>query len=167
MTNTVTVRVAKEADVTTVDALLARSYPVLLRPHYPAALLDRAMPYLARAKPALVTCGTYYVALLDGMVVGAGGWTIADSDRASANVRHVVTDHKHVRKGVGRALMTRVLVDAANSGATRMHCLSTLNARPFYAALGFKTVGSLDFPIADDVEFPAIEMEIDLQKFVR
>jgi len=45
-------------------------------PGYPAELLARAVPLMARANPALLRCGTYYLAQgPEGDVLGCGGWT--------------------------------------------------------------------------------------------
>lgn len=163
----VIVRVATEADIPSIDELLSHSYSVLLKPHYASELLDKVLPDIGRVQPDLVTCGTYYVVVLDGAVVGAGGWTFSapggrDSQRRVANVRHVVTDHRHVRKGIARALMERVFADARAAGASRMHCLSTRTAEPFYNAMRFVSVAPIDLTLRNGAVFPAIEMERNL-----
>ncbi len=151
MPETLTVRVAGPADLSAIDGLLARSYPILLKPDYAPSTLVLALPLISRANPALVRSGSYYVVEEAGLVVGAGGWTRAASPgratgtrRAVAHIRHVVTDHGRTRRGIGRALMARVLADAADSGATTVECLSTRTAVPFYRACGFADLGPVD-----------------------
>ncbi len=163
-----TVRTATRADIAAVDALLARSYPRLLRPDYPPSVLVTALPILSRAQPALVTSGTYYLAEEDGRLLGAGGWTAAipgggGFERGRANVRHVITDDRAVRRGVGRVILTHVLDQAAEAGMTWIHCLSTLTAVPFYRAMGFGLIGSVTVPLAPGIAFPAMAMRRDLQ----
>ena len=77
------------------------------------------------------------------------------------HVRHVATDARAARRGVGRAVMERVMYDAREGGARRLSSLSTLTAVRFYEALGFRTMRPilLRFGGAD---FPAVEMERDL-----
>lgn len=167
LTMGLTVRAAGEDDISAVDSLLSRSYPVLLKDDYSDALLQKVLPLIAQAQPALVTCGTYYVAEIDGSCVGAGGWTLQvpgekHSEPGRANVRHLVTDALHLRKGIGRALMAHVLKETKAAGATWIHCMSTRTAEPFYAAVGFKTIGQIEVLLAPNLGFPAIEMRLDL-----
>lgn len=164
----IAIRPAGRADIAAVDALLARAYPRLLKADYPPSLLVTALPLISRAQPRLVTCGTYHVACDGaGRIVGAGGWTAAAPgdgrrDPGRANVRHVVTDDRETRKGIGRRLMTHILDEARASGATWMHCLSTRTAVPFYAAMGFERLGDTLIPLRPGIEFPAVAMRRDL-----
>lgn len=165
--NVVKVRVATLADVAAVDALLARSYPRLLRPDYQPSVMVLAVPLISRAKPALVTCGTYFVVELGGAIIGSGGWTLAHpgggrTAQGTANVRHVVTDHRSVRRGVGRALIAHILSTARLAGVTRLECLSTLTAVPFYQAMGFVSRGPLIIALAPGIDFPAVSMARDI-----
>lgn len=157
------VRAATGADVPSVDTLLARAYPRLLKADYAPSMMVLALPLISRAKPALVTCGTYYVVEQDGAIIGAGGWTRAAPGRGVArpgvgNIRHVVTDDRQVRRGVGRALMAHILTQAKAAGVGRLDCLSTLTARPYYQAMGFVASGPVTVPLADGIDFPAIAM---------
>lgn len=163
---TLTVRPTTGADIAVVDALLARSFPALLKADYPPSLIVTAVPRLARAQPDLLRCGTYYVVEdAEGVVVGAGGWTRAGrlrlrgSGRGVAHVRHVVTDHRRTREGIGRALMARIFQEASADGVGLLECQSTLTARPFYAACGFRELGPVRVPIMAGLDFPAIHMQ--------
>ncbi len=161
------VRAATMADVAAVDALLARAYPKLLKADYAPSMMVMALPLIARAKPSLVTCGTYFVVEQAGAIIGAGGWTTAAPGRGQVrsgqgNIRHVVTDDRQVRRGVGRALMTHIVQTATAAGVRRLECLSTLTARPFYQAMGFVVAGPVTVPLAQGIEFPAIAMWRDL-----
>ncbi len=99
------IRPTTAADLAAVDALLARSYPKLLKADYPASVLVTALPVIARAQPKLITCGTYYVVQEDGQILGAGGWTPDKDVTDLGHIRHVVTDDRALRRGVGRRLM--------------------------------------------------------------
>ena len=158
-----TVRRATLADIGAVDALLGRSYGPLLRADYPPSTLVLALPRMARAQPRLLASGRYFLAEEEGRVLGAGGWSPEPPGGGApvpglGHVRHVATDARAVRRGVGRAIMGRVMEDARSAGVARLSCLSTLTAVPFYAALGFRVMRPvmLRFGGAD---FPAVEME--------
>ncbi len=153
-------------DIGAVDALLRRSYGALLRADYPPSTLVLALPTMARAQPALLASGRYFVAEEDGKILGVGGWS-AEPPRGGApvpglgHVRHVATDARVARRGVGRAVMGHVVSNAAAAGVRRMLCLSTLSAMPFYAALGFGTLRPLTLQI-NGAPFPVMEMAYEL-----
>lgn len=151
------------ADLADVDALLARVYPRLLKPDYPPSVLVTALPIISRANPALLSSGTYYVAITDmGAIVGAGGWTPDRRDAELGHIRHVVTNDRLLRCGIGRALLTQCFHAAAASGITCLECWSTRTAEPFYAAMGFVTQGAIDIELRPGIIFPALRMSMRL-----
>jgi len=161
------VRRATPADLAAIDALLARSYPALLKGAYPPSLLVTAIPLMAKAQPRLIASGTYFVVEIEDEIVGAGGWTAATppgqrARRGVGNIRHVVTDHTRTRQGIGRALMTHIFSDARAAGARKLDCLSTLMAVPFYEAVGFRVLGPVLIQLRPGIDFPAMAMERDL-----
>ena len=167
MNRILTLRRTTFADLAAVDALLATSYPRLLAPDYPPSTLVMALPIISRARPELLTSGRYFVVLDGTQVVGAGGWSahapMQGGDTArTGHVRHVVTDHKQQRRGIGRTLMTRVLADAQAAGMTRLECLSTRTAVPFYTAIGFHRGADVLVPLRPGIDFPAVQMVMDL-----
>lgn len=159
-----TLRTATAADIGGIDALLARAYPRLLKADYPPSLLVMAIPRIARAQPALIASGTYHVACDDeGRILAAGGWTRAapgggQMTRATGHVRHVATDDRQTRRGLGRALLTRIIDEARGQGLTRLDCLSTLTALPFYRALGFTGDSRLTVSLGPGIDFPVIAL---------
>jgi GNAT superfamily N-acetyltransferase len=169
MTPTLSLRHASPADLSAVDALLARSYPRLLAADYPPSTLVLAVPRIMRARPELLASGTYFLAEdPEGRVLAAGGWSrgaptpmgaIADT----GHVRHVATDPDVVRKGVGRALMARVMQDAREAGMQWLNCLSTRTAVPFYAELGFRPLHEAEITLAPGIVFPVLRMMADLR----
>ncbi|WP_316014222.1 GNAT family N-acetyltransferase [Roseobacter sp. HKCCA0434] len=127
------VRTAISDDIPGIDALLARSYPRLLAADYPPSVLFTALPLISRAQPALVTTA------------------------AVGHVRHVASDPERLRRGIARRLLEHVIAKARAAGLTRLDCLSTRTAVPFYEAMGFGVVAPRDIPLAPAITFPAIE----------
>jgi len=167
MIDDITFRIAGRDDLAGIDALLARSYPRLLKADYPASVLVTALPIISRARPDLVVSGSYWVALSAGGMVGAGGWTRgAPGDGgetpALGHVRHLVTDDRMVRRGIGRGLMGRAMAQARDAGVRRLDCLSTRTAVPFYAAIGFVAMGEVEVPLRPGISFPAVRMVCEL-----
>lgn len=167
--SSLTLRLATPGDLAAVDALLARSYPRLLAADYPPSTLVLAIPRIARARPELLASGSYFLAEdAAGRIVGAGGWTasapVGATPAGTGHVRHVATDPDALRQGVGRALMLLVFHEARAAGISRLECLSTRTAVPFYAALGFRTLGPVEVPLAPGILFPAVRMQADLTR---
>ncbi|WP_415403742.1 GNAT family N-acetyltransferase [Tateyamaria sp. SN3-11] len=156
------IRPSTKADMAAVDALLARTYPKLLKADYPPSVLVTALPIISRAQPQLLTCGTYYVADEGGAILGAGGWTPDRKVAGLGHIRHVVTDDRALRRGVGRALMERSFAEARAAGMTRMECWATLTAERFYQAVGFETLGPMDVTLQGGISFPSLRMMRDL-----
>lgn len=164
MCQTITIRPAVPGDLERVSTMLARSYRALLAPDYAPEVLRDALPYLTRANPALMRCGTYFIAFDgDGRPLAAGGWTDtspygAAGRRSEGHIRHVACDPDKARTGLGRRLMGEVMASAEAAGISLLHCQSTLTAQPFYKALGFENGGRIDVRIAPGVWFPAVQM---------
>ncbi|MEO0830985.1 MAG: GNAT family N-acetyltransferase [Pseudomonadota bacterium] len=161
-TDALTIRVARRDDFAAVDALLARSYPALLKRDYPPSVMVTAVPRLARARPELLRCGSYYVAetAMD-QIVAAGGWTPKRRGRGLAEIRHVVTDHRRVREGIGKQLLTHAMNEARRLGVTRFEAMATRTAVPFYQSLGFVPLGAIEITLDHGITFPAIQMHLD------
>ena len=153
------IRPATKADMAAVDMLLARTYPKLLKADYPPSVLVTALPIISRARPELLASGTYYVAEdAEGQIEGAGGWTRDRRDRRLGHVRHVVTDYRALRRGIGRALMERCFADASAVGITRLECWATRTAVPFYTAMGFETLGPMEVELRGGISFLSVRM---------
>lgn len=153
------IRPATPRDLARLDALFARSYPKLLRADYRPSVLVTAVPLICRAQPRLVASGTFHVAeTATGEIVGAGGWTPRRGRGPVGDVRHVVTDDRHLRRGIGRAIMGRSFAEAWKGGVRVMECLSTRTAVPFYAALGFRPVRPVEVQLRAGIVFPAVKM---------
>lgn len=160
---TLTLRTAEASDIEALDRLFGQSYPVLLKPDYPPSVLVTAVPLISKAQPGLIASGTYFV-ICDGEdIVGAGGWTMQapggrPGQRGIGHVRHVVTDHRRTREGIGRQLMEYVILHAHACGMIQLHCQSTRTAVPFYESLGFVTEAGIEVPLRPGITFPAVFM---------
>ena len=166
--STLTIRIAHQADLAAVDALLGTAYPVLLKPDYPASVLVTAVPLISRAQPRLLSSGNYYLMCDGDTVLGAGGWSWTAPQGGlgpvdMGHIRHVVTDHRRTRQGIGRRLMGHILTKAADAGVGQLDCLSTLTAVPLYSALGFQVIGPVDVRLRPGILFPAMRMQRRLE----
>lgn len=162
--NKLSTRVADPSDVARVTLLLKRSYPALMGPAYSPEILAAALPLMTRANPALLACGTYYVAeTRNGAIVGSGGWTreqpgTGAREAAGGHIRHFAADPGYPRRGIGRTLIERSIGEASAAGIVRLDCFSSLNAVPFYAAFGFETLALIDVRLTEAVALPSAHM---------
>ncbi len=156
------------SDLAAVDAVLARSYPRLLKHDYPPSVLVTVLPLISRARPALMSCGTFYVAETpDGCILGAGGITRDRTRTDIGHVRHVATDPDHTRRhGIAAAILRHALMRARDSGLALIECWATRTAVPFYRAQGFVETGPIEVPLAPGISFPAVRMTQSLSSAV-
>ena len=157
MIQNLTLRLACPDDLSAVDALLARSYPRLLKADYPPSIMVTLVPMIARAKPGLLASGRYFV-VEDGQgrVLGAGGYGLAGAGRAE--IRHLATDPDAVRQGIGRRLMHGIFAAAKGEGLRGFDCLASRTAVPFYQSMGFAVLGPTSIPMLPGLAFPAVRM---------
>lgn len=164
MSEFLTLRVAQEDDIGALDDLFQRSYSRLLSADYPPSVLIMAVPVIARAQPELVTSGLFYVVEQpDGVIVGAGGWSLHPPGGRPmrpgvGHLRHVATDPEATRRGVGKRLIDHVADVARGRGMTSLHCQSTLTGRSFYEAMGFVTIGEADLILRGGIGFRVLQM---------
>jgi GNAT superfamily N-acetyltransferase len=154
---------ASPCDAPDISDLLQRSYAALLVPDYEPAVLRAALPKMTQARPNLLACPTYFVARRGACAVGAGGWThVTPFGRPGVagvgHIRHLACDPACLREGVARAIMQRVFETAHEAGIDLLCCLSTLNAVPFYRAMGFGAGAEVALQLTPEVVFPAVEM---------
>lgn len=163
-----TIRLATIADEDAINTMLAASYPNLLAASYERELLDRVLPLISRASPALLRSGTYYVATTsDGRLVGCGGWTREKPGSSAVtagegHVRHFATHKDAVRRGVAARILARCVSDASALGLGKLQVQSTLNAERFYRAAGFHSIATTVLALRPDLQFPIVVMEREL-----
>ncbi len=171
----VLIRAARPSDERGVGALLEASYPPLLASAYDAKVLALALPAMTRANPRLLTASTWYVAELDGQVVGCGGWTperpgTGAIEAGVGHARHFGTHVDHLRRGIGRAIGGQMLSSAREAGIERLECYATLVSEAYYASLGFRTQEAIEVPMprldapGKTVPFPALWMMMTLDR---
>lgn len=159
----VTLRTSTAADVSAIDRLLSDSYTRLLKSDYPPSVQVTAVPIISRANPSLVSSGTYFVAVTpEDEIIGGGGWSRSIKSADIADVRHIVTDHRHLRRGIARRIMMGIISEARRAGIARLDCLATRTARPFYEAMGFDNFGEITVGLRPGIDFPTIRMQRSL-----
>jgi len=152
-------------DAMAVTALLLVSYGQLMPSGYGEVLAAALLPVIAKAKPELLTSGTYHLAVTPaGEIIGAGGWTrerpgSGEIEAGTGHIRHFATHPDWTGQGVGRALIDQAVNEAEAAGIRRFECYASLNAVDFYSRLGFVEVRPIEIPMGSDLVMPSLVME--------
>jgi GNAT superfamily N-acetyltransferase len=131
-----------------------------------AAISELQKPFLSEGQIAssrtimgldtqLIDDGTYFVVDADGQLAGCGGWSrratlyggdqspgrsaaLLDPAKDAARVRAMYTHPLHVRKGVGRLILSLCEGAARAEGFGRVELMATLAGVPLYRASGYE-----------------------------
>jgi GNAT superfamily N-acetyltransferase len=157
------VRISRSNDSDGVTELLQASYSSLFGPTYSTDVLSQALPVITRANPRLLESGAFFVAEADhGQIVGCGGWSLdypgTEEVAGTGHVRHFATHPDWLRRGVGRALLSKTMSQAADRGIRRLECQSSLVAVEFYRSQGFSVVGESALHLVSGVVIPSVRM---------
>jgi hypothetical protein len=128
-------------------------------------VLVTALPLIARANPALLRSGTYFMAEdAEGRALAAGGWTYTAPQggvgpRDLGHIRHVVDPPRSACAwDLASAIIERCFREARAAGLTWMMAQSTRTAVPFYRAMGFEERAEIEMMLRPGIGFPAVEM---------
>jgi GNAT superfamily N-acetyltransferase len=103
----------------------------------------------------LIDDGTYFVVYADGELAGCGGWSrratlyggdqtpgrsavLLDPTKDAARTRAMYTHPQHIRKGVGRLILSLCEEAASAEGFKRMELMSSMAGEPLYRACGYQ-----------------------------
>jgi putative acetyltransferase len=105
-------------------------------------------------KRVLVEDGQFFVAEQAGERLGVGGWSPDSLENGVAWIRYLFVHPDHVRRGIGRRLVEVAEAAALNVGRSRFDVWSSVNAVPFYQALGYRRVRAARWPVwAVDLDY--------------
>ncbi len=164
----IAIRKARADDEQMLSDLLAASYSEL-RGSYDPHGFDDALPHISRANPELLASDRYYVATIDGVAAGCGGWSIekpgsGEVIKGVGHIRHFGTHPGFLRQGVARRILEHCLDEARRHAITTMMCFSTLPAEHFYSSAGFQRISIIDVQMGPGLVLPAVEMTLDLSE---
>jgi predicted N-acetyltransferase YhbS len=172
----ISIRTATPADAPALKRLLERSVRTLSVGYYTQCQIESALVYVFGVDTQLIADGTYFVAELDGQIVGCGGWskrrTLYGGDQAksgeddlldpateAARIRAFFVDPDFARQGVGRKLIEVCETAAADAGFRRLELGATLPGQPMYAAVGYTAVERVEHAMPDGEKLPIIIMQ--------
>jgi len=157
------IRTATSKDEPDIRHVLERTYP-LIADRYDPELFSEALPHLVRPDKKLLTSGRYYIAEIEGAPVACGGWSLdlppgAEAIDNAAVIRRFAVVPELAGRGIGRRLFEQCAMAVRARQVRRMLVRSSLNAEPFYAALGFRTLRPIHMPLPGGRGLPCVLME--------
>lgn len=150
MTMIVDIRHAERADRIALRALQAASFRALGPACYDDDVIETFITHVGTMDDTLIDDGNYFVACVDGALVGCGGWSSRTPSYAAhmpgdaahpprrATVRSVYVHPAITRQGIARCIMGRIETDIRAAGYDHAWLGSTLVGVPFYRRLGYR-----------------------------
>ena len=177
-----TLRLATEADIPALHALIEASVRGLQARDYTPAQIEGALGTVLGLDTQLIADQTYFVAETFDQdttghqrMAGCGGWskrkTLFGADRGpgrepdllnptvdAAKVRAIFVHPAFARRGLGSLILATVEAAARASGFTRYEMGSTLTGVPLYRLKGYVEVERIAVPLPNGEALPVVRM---------
>ena len=167
-------RLATEADLDEMRALMNASIAALLKPFLPPDGVTASFEIMG-LDTQLVADRTYFAVEEGGAIIGCGGWSrratlfggdhtagrdaaLLDPATDAARVRAMYTHPAHARRGVGRAILDACEAAARAEGFRRVELAATLAGEPLYRACGYEPIERFTSQTSTGVGVPLIRM---------
>ena len=176
MTDALKTRIATEADIPAISALMDRAIGELQRDYLTPEQVVASRLSMG-LDTQLIADGTYVVVEDgDGRIVGCGGWSyratlyggdagavardaaVLDPAKDAARIRAMYTDPGFIRRGIGRMVLAANEAAARTAGFTRAELMGTLAGEPLYRACGYEAIERVDSMADRDVPVPGVRM---------
>ena len=154
LSGVLTHRLAERSDLDSLRALIDAAIAELQK-----GFLDDRQIASSRAimglDTQLIDDGTYFVVASDGELAGCGGWSrratlyggdqspgrdaaLLDPAKDAARIRAMYTHPGHIRKGVGRLILSLCEQGARAEGYSTAELMATMAGEPLYRACGYE-----------------------------
>jgi GNAT superfamily N-acetyltransferase len=174
---TPTIRLANEADIASLHALIEASIRGLQSRDYTPAQIEGAIGNALGLDTQLVADCTYFIAEAPGAdhPIACGGWsfrrTLFGSDGATrreselldpaneaAKIRAIFVHPEFARRGVGSLILAHAEQAAVHAGFRRFEMGSTLTGVPLYTLKGYHPVERIEVPLPNGASLPVVKM---------
>jgi len=170
-----TTRLATLDDIPQLQQLIALSVSGLSTGYYTQQQIESSIKHIFGVDTQLVTDGTYYVAEIDGLIAGCGGWSkrntlyggdqhkptedpLLDPKTDAARIRAFFVHPDYARRGIGTHLMNVCENAAIANGFTSFELGATLPGVPLYKAMGYAELERIDAPLKDGEMLGIVKM---------
>ncbi|AYL94054.1 GNAT family N-acetyltransferase [Mucilaginibacter celer] len=171
----ITTRLATFDDIEELQQLIGLSVRGLSIAYNTPQQIESAIKYIFGVDTQLVIDGTYYVALLDGITVGCGGWSkrntlyggdqhkevedpLLDPTMDAARIRAFFVHPDYARRGIGSHIMKVCEAAAQSAGFRSLQLGATLPGVPLYEAMGYAALENIEQAMPDGQVLPIVKM---------
>lgn len=168
-------RLATEADIAALEALIPLSVRTLQAAHYSSEQMEAALGPVFGVDAQLISDRTYFVVARANEIVGCGGWSrrkaVFGGDRGRAGedgmidpatepgrIRAFFVHPDHVRQGIGSTILRACEEALVAHGFTRATMVATLAGEPLYAHFGYAVAERYEVPMRDGLMLPVVRM---------
>jgi GNAT superfamily N-acetyltransferase len=176
------IRLAQEADISALHALIESSVRGLQADDYTAAQIEGALGTVLGLDTQLIRDQTYFIAETipskeseKPKLVACGGWskrrTLFGADRGpgrepelldpaadAAKIRAIFVHPEFARRGLGSLILAQVEAAAMAAGFCRFEMGSTLTGVPLYRLKGYVEVERIAVPLHNGEALPIVRM---------
>jgi GNAT superfamily N-acetyltransferase len=168
-------RLATEADIPALEALIPLSVRALQTVHYSPEQIEAALGPVFGVDRQLISDGTYFVVEHKGEIVGCGGWSkrkamyggdrgragedaLLDPATDAARIRAFFVHPAFARRGIGRRILAECEAAISAAGFTRIELVATLAGEPLYLKGDFVVLERFDAPLPNGLGLPTVRM---------
>jgi GNAT superfamily N-acetyltransferase len=172
----ITTRLAQPEDIPQLNQMIALSVRGLSIGYYTPNQIESAIKYIFGVDTQLIIDGTYYVAEVDGVTVGCGGWSkrntlyggdqhkeiedpLLDPEKDAARIRAFFVHPDHARKGIGKHIINVCEAAAQTNGFNSFELGATLPGVPLYKARGYFEVERVEANLPDGEVLGLVKMK--------
>jgi GNAT superfamily N-acetyltransferase len=176
----ITTRLCTSTDIPFLNEMIALSVRGLSKDYNTPLQIESSIKYIFGVDTQLVKDGTYYVAELDGVIVGCGGWSkrntlyggdqfkeiedpLLDPNIDAARIRAFFVHPDYARRGIGTHIINVCETAAQNNGFKSFELGATLPGVPLYLAMGYNTVERINTPLPDGVPWEIVKMRKEIK----
>ncbi|HKC64804.1 MAG TPA: GNAT family N-acetyltransferase [Pyrinomonadaceae bacterium] len=169
------IRQATTEDIPELERLIPESVRALSSDYYTKEQIESALVNIFGVDTQLIADGTYYVAELDGRIVGCGGWSkrktlfggdqtkeeedpLIDPSIEPARIRAFFIHPRYARRGLAGRIIETCEQAAREAGFTAIELAATLPGEPLYKAFGYQAIERFDAPLPDGLGLPVARM---------
>ena len=162
LSSTPNIRSARSADLDAIADLQARSIMAFGIETYDRETCEVWAKVGRQMRHTMLSGGTFFIAEWNDTLVGVAGWTADSREPDCAWPRYVFVAPKAGGLGIGRQLMDQVETSVHAAGRSHLKLWASLNAVPFYQALGYQTIKKARWPIGGGIEMEHLLMSKSL-----
>lgn len=164
------------ADIPAIQNLIRESVANLSVSYYTTKQIASGLSHIFGVDTQLIRDSTYFVAEVEGEIVGSGGWskrkTLYGGDQLTSNrldalldpageparIRAFYIHPRWSRKGIAGRILDSCEAAARAAGFSEAELVATLPGVPFYSARGYEKCDPISLETPDGESLPAFRM---------